>query len=333
MPAPSAPPGPASAARGAHSRRCSYRLAVGALGAALGAGVACERAAPDRPADSPVASVAVPPDTAPPPEPPRSMWLDEAGPALLAAGPSPETALVIYSAADDTLRADSARRAAPPLAGAVFDLLGRSGLLGTATLGRARSADDECDAPAVAPLRAAAGVPAGWLVAFPRGVASPVSLDSIETLAPKDSARLAADVARLASALPGDTAPDFRGIPFRVRTARRFRVEGTEVIVADVVRSLAQEANPRQEHILLVAERDTAAPAGVRHEAAYVERSAGPEETVASSDPLAAVQLGTPPRPFLVLRRDDAGGGAYVLLERTGPRRWRVRWLSPYVLC
>jgi hypothetical protein len=330
MHAPSAPLGPARAARGAARRS----LALLALGGTLGGALACERVAPERPPDSPAVAVQPPPDSAAPVgEPARSMWLDEAGPALLAVGPSPETALIVYSAADDTLLADSARRAAPALAAARFDLFGRGGLLGTATLGAAREPDEECEAPASAGLRSTDGIPVGWLVAFRRGVATPIPLDSIETMSPKDSSRLAADVARLASALPGDTAPDFRGIPFRVRTARRFRVEGAEVIVADVVRSLAQEANPRQEHILLVAERDTAAPPNARHEAAYAERSAGPEETVASSDPLAAVRLGAPARPFLVLRRDDGAGGAYVLLERAGPRRWRVRWASPYVLC
>jgi hypothetical protein len=158
-------------------------------------------------------------------------------------------------------------------------------------------------------------------------------LDSIEALPRADSARLAAEAARLASSLPSDTAQSFRGIPFFVRTVRRFTIPpATPALVAEVVRRVNQEASPREEQIFIVAERDSTQPPG-RYTVAYYERSAGLEETVESTDVLAALLLGANHQPTLVLSRDDGDGVSYALLERTGPRTWRVRWTSAYAGC
>jgi hypothetical protein len=160
-----------------------------------------------------------------------------------------------------------------------------------------------------------------------------VPLDSIEGLASADSARLAAEVTRLAAALPGDTASAFRGIPFSVRTVRRFRAApGVDALVAEIVRKVALEANAREEHLLLIAERDSGQLSG-RYTPAFSERTTGPEESVQSTDILAALALGEPPNLTLVARRDDGSGGSFALLERRGPRRWRVRWTSAYTAC
>jgi hypothetical protein len=173
----------------------------------------------------------------------------------------------------------------------------------------------------------------GWTVALPAGHAVPIPLDSIERLARPDSSRLAAEVARLASSIPGDTARAFRGLPYYVHTVRRFQpVPGVDAFVADVARRINQEADPREEELLIVAERDSGRANSPWH-AAYVERASGHEGSVETHDVLAALAIGPSRRPTLVLARYVSSGVAYALLERTGPGQWRLRWLSAVSGC
>ena len=145
-------------------------------------------------------------------------------------------------------------------------------------------------------------------------------------------ARLAADITRLASTAPNDTARTFRGIPFSVRTAYRFTpVAGIEAVVADIVRSLNQEANPLEEHTLIVGERPAGSTTPFR--LAYREVTAGSDETLESSDVLAAVTMGTPPHVDLVLAREGYESNAYALLERQPDGSWRLRWTSAHTGC
>ena len=174
---------------------------------------------------------------------------------------------------------------------------------------------------------------AGWSVAFVHGRVQPVALDSIESLARPDSARLAADVTRLASMLPDDTSRTFQGIPFAVRSAYRFPVaNGVQGVVADVVRRLNQEANPLEQHTLLVAERSAADPQA-RFHTVFHERSAGSEETLETSDVLAVLRYGSPVRTAIVLLREGLETSAYELLERDPSGHWRQRWVSVHTGC
>jgi hypothetical protein len=177
-----------------------------------------------------------------------------------------------------------------------------------------------------------------WTVGFVGGRAAPIPLDSLEALSSADSAALTVALARAAAGLPGDTARRLRGLPFAVRSARRFSPEpGVDAVVAVLTRTVNQEATPFAERVLLVAERPhgSTGPFTV----AYHERALGSEETIESPDVLAAVRLGdggTPGqegRPTLVLSREYYEGSAYTLLERVGPGRWRVRWTSAYRGC
>jgi hypothetical protein len=159
-----------------------------------------------------------------------------------------------------------------------------------------------------------------------------VPLDSIEGFASADSALLAADIARIASALPGDTSATFRGLPFVVTKAWRTRLPGgPDVLIAIVVRNVNQEANPQQERILLIAERDPATPTA-RFTAQYSERRAGLEETIETTDPIAVVLLGVDRRPAVVVTRDAGNGVSYSFIERTADR-WQRRWASAYAGC
>ncbi len=173
---------------------------------------------------------------------------------------------------------------------------------------------------------------AGWTVAFLKGRAKALPLDTIETMPHADSAKLAADITRLVSTAPNDTARTFRGIPYSVRTAYRFSpVPGIEAVVADVVRTLNQEANPLEEHTLVVGER--AAGSNAPYKLTYREVTSGSDETLESSDVLAAVAIGSLPHIDLVLARDGYESNAYALLERQADGSWRVRWTSAHTGC
>jgi hypothetical protein len=171
-----------------------------------------------------------------------------------------------------------------------------------------------------------------WAVAFEPDRAAELPMDSIAGLAAADSARLAADVARVASALPGDTAAAFRGLPFVVTRAWRSRALGGEVFLAAVVvRTVNQEADPRQERILLVAERDTSVP-WPRYVPGYWERIAGREAALEATDLVAMIRLGADRRPTLIVVRDSDRGLSYALIERIDGV-WQRRWASPYCRC
>jgi hypothetical protein len=168
-------------------------------------------------------------------------------------------------------------------------------------------------------------------VAFQRGVARPIPLQPIDSLVSVDSARLAAQLTRLAAMLPTDTARAFRGLPFVVRTAYRFRLNtGTEGVVAEIVRRVNVEANPREEALLLVAERG--GPASEWH-VRYSERASGDELHVERATPLAAVELGSPARPTLVIERSGADWVTYAFVRREPNGSWRETWESAYSGC
>jgi hypothetical protein len=174
---------------------------------------------------------------------------------------------------------------------------------------------------------------AGWTVAFAADRARPLALDSLASLAGADSARLAAEVSRLASTVPNDTATAFQGIPYFVRQVRRFRMDpGIEVLIANVTRRINQEANPREEQLLLVAERPVD-PSGGRYALRYHERVSGAEEAIESTDVLAAVMLVSEDVPAIVLIRDYGDGSAYALLTRNAAGQWRLAWNSAYAGC
>lgn len=256
-----------------------------------------------------------------------------AGPALFVVGEADRTAQVVLPDADS---AD----ADPSLGAAIgqqqLDLFGPGGLVGTATVDpRSVSAPgdrDECDGSATVRLTPAAGarLGTGWSVAFTRGHAQAIALDSLNGMSGADSAKLAVELTRLASSLPpSDSSRAFSGLPFAVRTAYRFTpAGGPETVVATLVRKVNEEANPREEHTLLVAEGG----AGTR-EAAYYDRSSGSEEHVPTTDAIAGVLLGPSRTPTVILERSYDDGVRYALVERIGAHRWRLRWTSAYSGC
>jgi hypothetical protein len=280
----------------------------------------------------------------PPPETPVvvspdvSTWDSTAGPALFVLGTTTQEAFVIAPRFTDTTAIDSSRLEAGSLRSTSLELFSGGSRVGQARVSAvtASTRSDACRSwPTAhlerAPLTDSAATPE-WSVAFEAKHATEWALDSIAGLSTADSARLAADIARIASSLPGDTAAVFRGLPFVVTKAWRTRgPAGLQVIAAVVVRNVNQEANPRQERILLLAERDTSI-AGARYAPRYVERVTGLEETVETTDLLAMVLLGSERRPTIVVAREASNGSSYALIERIDGA-WQRRWVSAYAGC
>jgi hypothetical protein len=309
--------------------RFCRQAAIVQLGLGLLAAIACERTAPATRTDSlaqPAESAAV--------SSPRGTeqpgWETAAGPVLLVQGEERNEAIVLLPTEGDASAEarlhDMGRQATP------VTLFGRGGSRLSGTLAdTSAQGDSECR---VWPLRAVQtdGAPATWAVGFVgNGAIVPVALDSVDVLSTRDSMALVAEASRLASAVTAITAPSFQGLRFTVHDIRRFETApGVQALVAHLVRKVNQEANPQEEQTLLIAERDSGVTSGP-YQLAFAERTHGLEEQSTTPEVIAAVQLGG--RTTLVVARDSDAGVAYSMIERTGPRKWRVRWTSALTRC
>lgn len=304
-------------------RRVSAFLAASVLFAA------CKRDAPAVRVDSAAPTVATTTDTSTP-APHSNGWNLIAGPLLLVAGPSPGEAIVFLGASADSTT--------PALDTGAVDqgtvtLLGRDGSRSSAILEVPAGNDTaECRIWPLRNLRTN-GKAGTWSVGFVSDNVAPVPLDSVDALSPRDSMTLAAEASRLASGVTANTAPTFQGLRFAAHDIRRFEAApGVQALVAQLSRRVNQEADPREEQTLLIAERDSGVTTGP-YQLAYAERAFGKEDEVNTSEIVAAVRIGQSGPPSLVVAREGNDGLAYALLERSGGRQWKVRWTSALAKC
>lgn len=275
---------------------------------------------------------------APPVAPPVSVtalntgWDEEvAGPAmLLSIADNSAAAWVVLPFLDDST-IESADFDIDSLSEKPVELFSRRGLSGaTALVIKPDSAQREgCLSWPQAGL--AEIPPDHWRVGFVRGVVAPLPLDSLETMRSSDSSAVTSELARLSSALAEGDDPAFRGLPFTVREAYRFTLRETTVLAGDVVRRIAEEANPREEHLLVVAEKPSTGPGA--YTAVFHSRVAGAEDAVRTNEILAAVRFVKSSRPALVIAFDYEDGGRVALLQRMSQREWRITWRSAYTGC
>lgn len=296
---------------------------------------ACERSKKPVETDSsraaPVTS-ATPAESTTTTAPPASTWDAAAGPVLVVRADSPGRAYVVYPQYTDNSLPDTVHFDVAPLQNASAEFFGHAGALGEGSVRsvgpRSWRAGECIEWPTATVATPSDSASAGWSVALLQKDISGVPLDSIEGLSSLDSAKLAADVTRLVSALPGDTARAFRGIPFAVRNAYRFTVDSaTPAIAADVVRKLNQEAMPLEEHTFIIAEKPRPSQG---YDVVYSHRTSGTDESLVTLELLAAVRLPvpSPPRTALVLLLEGSDTNSYSLLERTPRGAWRMRWRS-----
>ena len=309
--------------RAASAFRTAALLGVGVLG------VACKNDAPVVRVDSGTAAAPTPTDSTSV-LPSTNGWSSAAGPVLLVAGPAADEALVFFGIPGDGANAPLDTGAVDQ---ATATLFGRDSSRFTATLELPAGNDNaECRVWPLRNLRAAAGA-GSWSVGFVGPSVVPIPLDSVDALSARDSMALAAEASRLASAVTSNTSPVFQGLRFTAHDIRRFEVTpGVQALAAHLIRRVNQEADPQEEQTLLIAERDSGVTTG-RYQLAYAERSYGKEEQVTSNELVAAVRVGSSGLPWLVVARDGEEGLAYALLERSGPRQWRVRWTSGLAKC
>lgn len=312
----------------------SVALRVALASAVLGL-AACERGKPPATRQPAAPAGGAAPSVAGTPESPPA-WDPAAGPALLVRGGVFSTALVVLPQYTDSTLPDSLGAMGAIARGDTVLLVGRSGRDGEARVMRVRASEASGDCiewPNVileptTDDRAALG----WTVAFVGARVEAIPLDSIEGLASADSAQLAATITRLASSQRDDTSATFRGIPLVVRMAYWFApAPHVRAVVADLVRDLNLEASPLQQRTLLIAERSDAP--GARDRVVYLERTAGAEDSVVTSDVLGAVRLMQSGVVALVVGREGPDGTAYTLLERSPAGGWRVRWTSAHAGC
>ena len=242
-------------------------------------------------------------------------WNAMAGPVLLVAADTPTHAFVLLpsGASESTL-------AAIPHPASVT-LFSRSGTVQTADL---PSLPDTMVCSMA--ILEAAPPPRPWNVGFIGGVVAPLPVDSTESLSPADSATMVTWLNRMASGLPNDSAGRFSGLPFVVHDIWRFRLPaGTLVLAGTLVRQINQEATPLQERTFVIGEES---PRDSSFTLVYSERSIGDEETVESTELLAAVTLGDSHRGAMIVARDFGNATACGLVERGDDGRWHARWSS-----
>jgi len=237
-----------------------------------------------------------------------SDWDAEIGGLLLVPSDSDNSAVVLFpTQGDDDVSITSG-----------VTLLSAAGDTAHATVTRTDSL--ECgDAPMVR----LTGAPAGaWTVGTIGRSAPVIRMDSIESLPPADSARLAAEISRLASALPMPDSSRFGGLPFAVVAARRFDVDGRQYVAAHLARRLNQEAQPLEERTFVIAERPSGSTE--RYAVSYYLRSEGNEDTAQHFDVLAAMRGRE--SLLLLIARDQLSSTKYELLMRDASGAWRARW-------
>lgn len=256
-------------------------------------------------------------------------WDLEAGSIMiLSLGDSDSVGIVLPQATDSSLPFQELNA---PQSDLTVDLIGRAGKIasGVVISPVTRTAGaGECRSWPVGRIRPARS---GWRVGFPTGRVTALPLDSIEGMSSADSASLANAITQNVATLSSTADSDFRGLPFRVRSAYTFRTDSIAVVVADVVRSVNEEANPRLEHIFVVVERPVRSTSNYR--VAFFTRIAGAEEAAEITELLGVVLVGPTKRPAAVVNIEYDEGGKLGLLERTGSVQWRFRWRSAYTGC
>lgn len=268
-----------------------------------------------------------------------STWDDRLGPVLLVGASSAEQATIVVpdsapGGVDSLTQSEAiAVRSSPAT------LLGHGDSVQIALLQERQSergqSGEECTGWPLWHLSAApprGGTLASWSVGFVGASVLPVPLDSVENLTRSDSARLAAEVTRLASTLP-NTGDRFVGLPFTVTSLWRFHAgPGVAAVAAELMRRVNQEARPWEERTLLIAERDSTRR-DERFTLAYYTRSQGTEESIESDDVVGGARSGPSGEPMLVIAHDYGDGMSYSLVERDPSGRWRERWRSARGKC
>ena len=266
--------------------------------------------------DTTVVEESPPADPVRPPRP--STWNSAAGEFFAVRAVSGGPAILVNPAYGDAQSLDTLTAETWNVEGTRLSLLDGAFLLGTGRVSGV-SYDSTC---AGWPTAAVEAAPAAgtWRVAFPEGAVDGLPMDSLPILTSADSLARTRAGALAASRLPDDTSALFRGRPFTVRQAHQFATGDTIVTMFEVVRLVAQEANPLQEQLLILTEGTPGGePVMVFH-----AREVGEEENTGSIELLAALRVKTTGRLALLIRRERESGFVLEWIERTPRGAWTV---------
>ena len=98
----------------------------------------------------------------------------------------------------------------------------------------------------------------------------------------------------------------------------------TIITIYEVVRLVAQEANPLQEQILIFTEEG----AGREPAVTFSRREIGAEESMGSIELLGVLRVRSSGRLAVLLRRERESGFVLEWIERSARGTWSVRWRS-----
>ena len=257
---------------------------------------------------------------------------NEAGPVMLVSSPDNPgiTSVIIPGLTDSALVRERALNA-DSLSGMSFDLFAGSGKTATGRIeNRAPSAALEgcLSWPQMALQLDSQHV---WRIGFRRGMATSLALDSLEDFSSADSIAATTELARLASALSVSNDPAFQGLPFTIRKAYRANSERSSFLIGDIVRRIPQEASPREEHLLLIAEKSSGEASS--YQTVFETRASGSEDLVRTSEILGAVRFVNGGRAALIVSFEYENGSRIVLIERRAPFQWKMTWRSAYTGC
>jgi hypothetical protein len=274
------------------------------------------------PANDTAASIQPPPDD--PTRPPRvSTWNRAAGDLFAIHAPNGGPAIIVNPAYGDAQALDTLTAESWNVEGLPLSMIDGAFVVGTGRISGIRY-DSTC---AGWPTASMSAEPAAstWRVAFPEGTVDGLPLDSLPILTAADSADRARAGALAASRLPDDTSAAFRGRPFTVRQANQFLIGVDKLITMfEVVRLVAQEANPQQEQLLIL----TVSERGREPVIVFHAREVGEEEKMGSIELLAVLRVRSTLRPALLVRRDRESGFTLEWIEQTAQGTWAVRWRS-----
>jgi hypothetical protein len=263
-----------------------------------------------------------PPESTPP-RPRTSTWNTSAGALFAVRSAAGTTAWLINPAYGDAQALDTLTASTWNVEGAELAMLDGAQVVGVGRVTGLRY-DSTCAGWPTATVVSPVVGTSSWRVAFPERSVEGLAFDSLPILPATDSAARARDGALAASRLPDDTLAAFRGRPFIVRQASRFSIGGDTIgTVFEVVRLVAQEANPLQEQLLIVTEESASRTA----DPVFHEREAAAEESMGSIELLGVLRIKSSRRLAILVRREHETGFVLEWIERS-PRGWNVRWRS-----
>lgn len=257
-------------------------------------------------------------------------WDSTAGSFMVIPGSDSANAAIVLPGLTDSLLSSTKHFELNGLENTALDLFSLRGFVGSSVLHVSSQLAETGGCLTWPEGRFTGVVPTQWRVGLVAGRARAIEVVSIDAMQGRDSITLISDVLDIASRLPRGRDAAFRGIPFSVRNAYRLVGPESSVIVAEVVRKINEEANPREEHILVVAERRSTAGG---YQLAFHMISAGVEESLETTDLLAAIKIARTGHLAIVVSFDYEDGGKIGLLEKISETTWQLVWKSAYTSC